>query len=547
MSEHKPRKSNENKPPKAFGWMAEFVDEASLLSASRKVRDSGYTKTDAFTPFPVHGIDEALGIKPTILPFLVLCAGLTGLTTALLMQWWMNGVDYKYIISGKPFGITPASIPVAFELTILFSAFTSFLGMFALNQLPKFSNPVFTNPKFDRATNDRFFLYVNSADKYYNRESVKDLLAATHPESLDEVMEDTTPSALPRSILLAAMLLVFVGLIPGAIILNMRAGFSNLPRLHVFFDMDFQPKKKTQQQTTVFADGRTMRPQVAGTIARGQLEEQDPFYLGFDPAKISATTDRTDLMLVSTAVVQDLNPQEPASVQPPEGEPAPTEPAPVDPAPAAPAKPEGTPENQPPAEPTPAEPTPVEQPPAAAEAEMPAADPVVPAESVPSQVPATPLDPAKAPEVTPAVVPAPAVATASGTPALNLPWVEKLPIEATEAHMKLGKLKYETYCSACHGYAGFGDGLVHKRAESLLQPTWIPPTSLHADRVQAQPVGQIFHTITKGQGKMASYATSITPKERWAIVLYVKALQRSRNASIEDVPFEERSKLEEAK
>ena len=199
----------------------------------------------------------------------------------------------------------------------------------------------------------------------------------------------------------------------------------------------------------------------------------------------------------------------------------------------------------------------MEQPPV--EGEMPATEPAAPAETVPtetapaetapSQVPATPLEPAKAVEPAPAAVPAPAqaAASASGTPALNLPWVEKLPIEATEVHMKLGKLKYETYCSACHGYAGFGDGLVHKRAESLLQPTWIPPTSLHADRVRTQPVGQIFHTITKGQGKMASYATSITPKERWAIVLYVKALQRSRNASIEDVPVEDRSKLEEAK
>ena len=487
MSEQKSRKPNESKLPKASGWMAEFVDEASLLSASRKVRDSGYTKTDAFTPFPVHGIDEALGIKPTILPFIVLCAGLTGLTTALLMQWWMNGVDYKYIISGKPFGITPASIPVAFELTILFSAFTAFLGMFALNQLPKFSNPVFTNPRFDRATNDRFFLYVNSADKYYNRESVKDLLAGTHPESLDEVLEDTTPAALPRPILLGAMLLVFAGLIPGAIILNMRAGFSNLPRLHVFFDMDFQPKKKTQQQTTIFADGRTMRPQVPGTIARGQLEEQDPFYLGFDPSKISAVSESTNGKLVSAMVVQDPAPPELSS----DG--SPQEPVP----PAEPAKAEGVPE--------------VQQP--------------------------TTTEPASAPVVPPS----------AGTPALNLPWLEQLPMEATEVNMKLGKLKFETYCSACHGYAGFGDGLVHKRAEALLQPTWIPPTSLHADRVRAQPVGQIFHTITKGQGKMASYANAITPKESWAIVLYVKALQRSRNASIEDVPVEERANLEESK
>jgi mono/diheme cytochrome c family protein len=116
-------------------------------------------------------------------------------------------------------------------------------------------------------------------------------------------------------------------------------------------------------------------------------------------------------------------------------------------------------------------------------------------------------------------------------------------VAATEEHMKLGKAKYDIYCSACHGYAGFGDGLVAKRAAALMQDTWTPPTSLHADRVQKQPVGQIFHTITKGQGKMASYASSLTPKERWAVVLYVKALQRSRNATPSDVPDPERNQL----
>jgi mono/diheme cytochrome c family protein len=453
MSEHKPRKSPEKKMPKAFGWMAEYQDENGLLVAARKVRDSGYTKTDAFTPFPVHGIDEALGIKPTILPFMVLCAGLTGLATALTMQWWMNGVDYMYIISGKPMGITPASIPVAFELTVLFSAFTSFLGMIGLNNLPKFSNPVFTNPRFDRATNDRFFLYVEATDKYYNRESVRELLAGTQPDSLEEVLEDSTPSTLPKSILLAALLIVVTGLIPGMIVLNMRAGYSTAPRIHVFFDMDFQPKKKTQQPTTIFADSRIMRPQVKGTVARGQLDEQDPFYLGYDPSKLTMTETGSSVMLVSTqsAVGQDGagKPQEGAGKQ---------------------------------------------TPPAATEAP-------------------------------------------------KLPWIDTLPIEANDENMKLGRLKFETYCSACHGYAGNGDGLVHKRADSLAQGYWLPPTSFHIDRVRAQPVGQIFNTITKGQGKMASYAASLSAKERWAIVLYVRALQRSRNANISDVPPEMISKL----
>jgi mono/diheme cytochrome c family protein len=118
-------------------------------------------------------------------------------------------------------------------------------------------------------------------------------------------------------------------------------------------------------------------------------------------------------------------------------------------------------------------------------------------------------------------------------------------MDATEENMKLGRLKFETYCSACHGYAGNGDGLVHKRADALAQGYWLPPTSLHIDRVRNQPVGQIFHTITKGQGKMGSYASALSPKERWAIVLYVRALQRSRNANIDDVPVEMRSKLDD--
>jgi mono/diheme cytochrome c family protein len=253
---------------------------------------------------------------------------------------------------------------------------------------------------------------------------------------------------------------MLAGLIPAAIVLNMRASFSDLPRWHVFFDMDFQPKKKPQQTTTIFKDGRTMRPQVPGTISRGQLDQQDPFYLGYDPMKVTSI-DTEKQIYVSTvdsvavdsvANVSALSSALGGSVQPPAGTPA------------------------------------------------------------------------------------------AGAPPV-LPFLEKLPIEANEENIKLGKTKYEIYCSACHGYSGYGDGLVSKRAASLAQDTWTPPSSLHLDRIQKQPVGQIFHTISKGQGKMASYASSITPQERWSIVLYVRALQRSRNANIEDVPVDQRGSL----
>lgn len=478
--------------------MAEFSDEHRLLEAARKVRDSGYTNTDAFTPFPVHGIDEALGIKPTKLPFIVLCCGITGLCLALLMQWWTNGVNYQYIISAKPMGITPASIPVAFEMTILFSAFSTFLGMLALNGLPKFSNPVFTNPRFDRATNDKFFLYVSAQDKYYNRDSVKSLLASSNPEFLEEVMEDASSDHLPRGIWLGALLLVLAGLIPAAIILNMRNSTSTLPRFHVFFDMDFQPKKKSQQSTTIFADGRTMRPQVAGTVARGQYDQSDAFYLGYDPAQLAAATSNNALFVSTqeeTPAADEAAPATATSAETPAVEPAATE-------------------------------TPVQEVAPVAETTL-AAEPAV----------ATPAEPATA-ESAPAD-------TAPATPQIS--WLTKFPLTVDEDLMKVGQLKYQTYCAGCHGYSGHGDGLVNKRASALDPGAWVPAPSVHKPEIVAQPVGQLFGTITKGKGKMAPYAASLTPKERWAVVLYLKALQKSQVATLEDIPVDKRSEIKEVK
>ena len=167
---------SDNNEKKVHGIVAEYESVDSLLNACRRVRDAGYKKTDAYTPFPVHGIDKALGIKPTVLPWIVLGCGLTGTITALVMQIWMNSIDYPYIISGKPYISLPAFIPVAFELTVLFSSFGAFFGMWALNGLPRFSNPLFTDPRFDRVTDDRFFLYVDASDDSYDEKAVREIL-----------------------------------------------------------------------------------------------------------------------------------------------------------------------------------------------------------------------------------------------------------------------------------------------------------------------------------------------------------------------------------
>lgn len=491
---HKHKTKKEPAAPKSFGWMAEYVDEAQLLVAARKLRDSGYTKTDAFTPFPVHGIDEALGIKPTILPFIVLCAGMTGTVTALAMEWYTNAFDYPYIISGKPFASWPAFIPVSFELTILFSAFTTFLGMLALNGLPKFSNPVFTNPRFDRATNDRFFLHVDSKDRYYNRDAVHKLLKDTHPESLEEVLEDESPTEIPRVIWMGITTLAIFSLVPLAAIYLIRESRSEEPRFHIFFDMDFQPKKKSQQTTTLFADGRVTRPQVAGTIARGQYAPTGAYYLGYDPENVaSAETTK------STRFVTLAQPPAEATAAPEEG----TPPTPQEPA-----------TQEKPAE-TPAEPT----------APAPVAAPAA-TEPAPAQPPAAP-------------------AAAPGEVNLDtLPWLTDFPEGVvSEANMARGKQRFEIYCGACHGLAGDGNGLVAGRAAELAQGYWLQPTSLHDEKVRSQPIGRIFHTITNGKNKMGGYSSQINAEDRWAIALYVRALQRSRNAKIEDVPEGERATL----
>ncbi len=121
------------------GILAEFADPDTLVSAARSVREAGLKRWDSHSPFPVHGIDGAMGIRPTILPWLVLGAGITGALVALLMQWWTNTVDYPMNISGKPLFSLPANIPVTFELIILFSALTAFFGVLVLNGLPRFN------------------------------------------------------------------------------------------------------------------------------------------------------------------------------------------------------------------------------------------------------------------------------------------------------------------------------------------------------------------------------------------------------------------------
>ena len=167
-----------NDERKLWGLLAEFASPQDLVRAASRIRDAGYTKWDAHTPFPVHGLDGAMGVKTTRLPYLVLAAGAVGTTSGLLMQWWMNAVDYPIIISGKPFNSLPADIPVTFELTVLLAALTSFIGMLVANGLPRFHHPLFKNGRFRRATTDAFFLAIEAADPRFDLVKTEQLLVS---------------------------------------------------------------------------------------------------------------------------------------------------------------------------------------------------------------------------------------------------------------------------------------------------------------------------------------------------------------------------------
>ncbi|MHC4470787.1 MAG: quinol:electron acceptor oxidoreductase subunit ActD [Planctomycetota bacterium] len=158
------------------GFLVEFDHPEALKAAAQSVRDAGYTAWDAHSPFPVHGLDGAMGVRRTKLPLFVFGGAATGAVVGLLLQWWTNAVDYPQNISGKPFFSLPANIPVTFELTILLAAFGAFVGMLALNRLPQFWHRTFTSDRFRRVTSDRFFISIEAEDPYFDREATPKFL-----------------------------------------------------------------------------------------------------------------------------------------------------------------------------------------------------------------------------------------------------------------------------------------------------------------------------------------------------------------------------------
>lgn len=401
----KAHKRTAGKPP-FYGLMAEYDSPRALIEASKQVRDAQYRNWDTYAPFPVHGIDPAMGIKPTVLPWMVLTGGAFGCALGLWLQWWTNGVTYPFVTSGKPFFGIPAAIPVAFEFTVLFSALTALGGMLALNRLPHPSHALDLCKRFARATDDRFFLVIEASDPKYDDVATRALLQGTAPLTLDEVADDNTTSArIPRGVLYGLAIVIVTALIPLALGAFARATTGENTRIHLVKNMDQQDYQRAQATNGFFEDDRADRPQLAGTIAVGHLDENDHFFRG----------------------------------------------------------------------------------------------------------------------------------KVDGQYALTFP----AEVAITDATMERGQQRFEIYCAPCHGVAGQGNGLVSERALGLMEGTWIPATNVRQGYLMKQPVGQLFEAITKGVRNMPGYGSLVPPADRWAIILYLRALQRSQNAAVTDVPASE--------
>ena len=172
-----------------YGLLAEFDTPADTIHAAEKIRDAGFRRWDVYTPYPVHGLDAAMGLGNSKVGWFTFCLGTTGLTCGFLMIWYMNAFDYPIVVGGKPMFSPFSAFPPSYELTILFGAFGSLGGMLFLNRLPRLYHPLLKNRRFAQVTHDRFFLVIEISDPKYSEPGTVNLLEAAGSNHIEVVEE----------------------------------------------------------------------------------------------------------------------------------------------------------------------------------------------------------------------------------------------------------------------------------------------------------------------------------------------------------------------
>lgn len=166
-------------PAPYYGLVAQYETPEALVKAAERIRDAGYTHTDALTPFPVHGIVDALGIPRSRMAGLVLTGALIGCAAGFGLQYWLSCIQYPHVTSGRPFFSWPNFVPVIFECTVLFAGLTAFIGMLVRNNLPRPYHPVFAAPRVEDATTSKFMIVVEATDPRFNLAATQEFLRKT--------------------------------------------------------------------------------------------------------------------------------------------------------------------------------------------------------------------------------------------------------------------------------------------------------------------------------------------------------------------------------
>jgi hypothetical protein len=172
-----------------YGLIAEFETPAAIIDAAVRVRDAGYRRWDVFTPFPIHGMDDAMGLKDSKVGWISFVGASIGFTTGMVMIWWMNAIDYPIIVGGKPMFSPFGAFPPSYELTILFGSFGALLGMLFLNRLPRLHHPLLKNRRFALASHDRYYVVIETSDPKFSDTDTRKLLedaGSKHIETVEE-------------------------------------------------------------------------------------------------------------------------------------------------------------------------------------------------------------------------------------------------------------------------------------------------------------------------------------------------------------------------
>ena len=251
-----------------YGIAALFKTPDEIIEVAKKTAAAGYHKYDIHSPYPVHGIERAMKLKPSKLGFITHVSGLTGSTIALLLMYWTMSVDYPMIIGGKPFFALPAFIPVTFEVTVLLATLATVIGMITFFfRFPENDHPLHDTEYMKKVSRDHYGLVIEASDKHFDESKVREFLNSLHPISLEEIYyseKETYPVLEPKFV----TFLVVVALVTSGVT---YFALNKLLYMQPFTWMMEQPKLNPQKPSTLFADGFGMRTPFQGTVARGFL------------------------------------------------------------------------------------------------------------------------------------------------------------------------------------------------------------------------------------------------------------------------------------